>query len=466
MSKQLSQPPVVSDATVVRPVGLAKLAMMTSPVAIPATPQMKMSSGHLVQGLQMKMVSGHLVLGLPVHTAPAQLTLAPAKPVQVMSAKSMPTLSPVWMQAAQQAKQGSGVHFTDGPQQLFTANLKLQDKLVGVMVTISQGTSYDENFREVEPTTVPGERISTYLLQCCEVQQLHDFLRGTQPLPTRPAAWSQLLDDIQRVPADSVTFNWECCSFCSDKGFPSSVARFGSSQVARAPSATMQLAGLAVQQGFTVMFSDFSLKALLAEWSEDQLGPNPFMQLQTHKCNHKFVLDFLPSELRSEEVPQQLQVVGELCSDRGRAAVAAMGDTIVYTLNPRRVATQRYEVKVLTVASEIVGCPDIPEAVKCSVGSSSDEKRGAAGHVTLTYESGGQLITSMGHWIELTRLDTSERAVMEVAGRSFGMQKQMEFQTEMNTCYSAQERSDCVQRWSKTMVQQSMPSRMKQRTKF
>merc|ERR1712241_515720 len=122
--------------------------------------------------------------------------------------------------------------------------------------------------------------------------------------------------------------------------------------------------------------------------------------------------------------------------------------------------------KVLTVVSEIAGCPDIPEAVKCSVGSGSDEKRGAAGHVTLTYESGGQLITSMGHWIELTRLNTSEEAVMEVAGRHYGMQTQMQYKREVSMCTSAQERSECVQKWSKTMVQQTMPSRMRGRTKY
>jgi len=384
--------------------------------------------------------------------------------VQPTSQQSMPfpaKPAQAWMPVgAGQVQQASG------PRQLFTASLELQDKLVGVMVTISQGTSYDENFHEVEPTTVPGERISTYLLQCCEVQQFHDYLKGVQPVPVTPAAWSQLLDDIQRVPADSVTFNWECCSLCGDNGFPPCAARPSRRFWDVAPTPTMQLAGLAVQQGFTVMFSDFSLKALLAEWSEDQLGPNPFMKLQAHTCNHQFILDFLPSELKNDDVPQQLQVVGELCSEQGRAVVAAMGDTIVYTLNPQRAPTQRYKVNVLTVASKIEGCLDVPEALKCSVGSGSDEKRGAAGHVTLTYESGGQLVTSMGHWIELTRLNTSEEAVMKVAAQYYGVQEQIAFHTEFSSYSSVQERSDCVQKWSKKMVQQSMPSSMKARTKY
>ena len=33
--------------------------------------------------------------------------------------------------------------------------------------------------------------------------------------------------------------------------------------------------------------------------------------------------------------------------------------------------------------------------------------KGCAGHVLLTYPSGGNLVASAGHWIELSRLDTS-----------------------------------------------------------
>ena len=33
--------------------------------------------------------------------------------------------------------------------------------------------------------------------------------------------------------------------------------------------------------------------------------------------------------------------------------------------------------------------------------------KGLAGHVLLTYKSGGCLLVSMGHWIELMKIDTS-----------------------------------------------------------
>lgn len=39
----------------------------------------------------------------------------------------------------------------------------------------------------------------------------------------------------------------------------------------------------------------------------------------------------------------------------------------------------------------------------CEVGT----HKGSAGHVILTYPKGGKILTSMGHWIELMKLDTT-----------------------------------------------------------
>merc|ERR1711988_755055 len=121
--------------------------------------------------------------------------------------------------------------------------------------------------------------------------------------------------------------------------------------MSRIASPTMELIGLAMRRGFTVMCSDFSLKALIAEWSEELLGPNPFKRMGA--CDHQFQLEFVPADLQTEEVPQQLQVVGELCADQGKAVVSAMSDTIAYTVNPDRPATDSYDLKVLTVVTDM-----------------------------------------------------------------------------------------------------------------
>merc|ERR1719359_2104954 len=177
-------------------------------------------------------------------------------------------------------------------------------------------------FREVKPTTVPGESVSTYSIGCSDVEKLHSYLASTVPsLAENQQLWRNIVEDIRAVPADSVVFNWECCSACGDHAFPGSVcAEHFHEHASGRPgagglggSATMQFIGFALRCGFTVMCSDFSLKSLIFEWSEEQLGPNPFMKVGQGQCSAgRFQLEFTPSDLENEEVPQQLQVVGQL----------------------------------------------------------------------------------------------------------------------------------------------------------
>jgi len=172
------------------------------------------------------------------------------------------------------------------------------------------------------------------------------------------------------------------------------------------------------------------------------------------------------------QVSQQLQVVGELCKDQGKAVVSAMSDTIVYTVNPDRKKTDLYDLKVLTIATQF-GCGGPrSSSTTCSVGESGwwplsgNLKKGTAGHVTLTYAEGGQLVTSMGHWIELTRINTSVQSVMRVAQRNFGALEAENFRREWEEQRTDSDREVTLQKWSHQMVSQSAPTRMVTRTKY
>lgn len=378
-----------------------------------------------------------------------------------------------WIEAPVQGLNQSRVRRTSTrkgePVKYFAVETELQDKLVGVVVTIFQGSSYDPMFREVKPTSAPGERVSTYSIQCSDVKLLHDYLTAAMPVP---AAWEDLVDDIAKVDADGVVFNWECCGACGDHPFPSADDTETRSRASRPmpkpneKSETMEFMGLAMRRGFTVMCSDFSLKSLIHDWSEEHLGPNPFVRVG--ECSDYIQLEFVPTDLsQNEEVPQQLQVVGQLCSDDGKAVVKALGSTIVYSVRPDRPKTHVYELKVLTVASNFGGSRTIPSDLQCSIGTGQNIKHGAAGHVTLTYaDGGGQLVTSMGHWIELTRIETSLESVMRCAAREFGEEEFNKYSAEYSTQTSDAARYECLQRQSKALVQKSVPSRMKCRTKF
>merc|ERR1712137_1367362 len=182
-------------------------------------------------------------------------------------------------------------------------------------------------------------------------------------------------------------------------------------------------------------------------------GPNPFIQLPTG-CNSQFKIEFFPTQLQQEGVPQQLQVVGDLCTENGFAVVQAMSNTILYTLKPDRKGTSRYTLNVLTVVSEHDGGRLSEDRQKCSIVSESSDvmKSGFAGHVMLNYDSGGQLVTSMGHWIELTRINTSLEAVLRVAQHNFGQSELALLQEDLGMQNSDRDREECMQKWAKKHI--------------
>merc|ERR1712118_642817 len=100
-------------------------------------------------------------------------------------------------------------------------------------------------------------------------------------------------------------------------------------------------------------------------------------------------------------------------------------------------------LKVLTVVTNTSdGLPNLSEEMKCSIGEGKAMKKGAAGHVTLTYPSGGQLVTSMGHWIELTRINTTVEEVLHAAEHNFGAAEAADFRQEYYSKRSDGERAE------------------------
>jgi hypothetical protein len=242
---------------------------------------------------------------------------------------------------------------------------------------------------------------------------------------------------MQQVSSESIVFNFECCSNCSDNGLGVDSASI------------IPLVHLLLQQGSVAVFGDFSLKGLIHDWREDLLGPNPFVRLG--QCNHSLTLRFNPEELISCS-NSQLQTVGRLC-DTGLASLHALSGTIVYTTKP--VTTDLYELKLLTVvtdSSEGQMSARYPNDV-VSIG----EYAGTAGHVELKYATGGLLITSAGHWIELSRINTSEESVINTLTMQMGSAFSAQAQCEMQSSSTALEREVVVQKYAMFAVQSSAP---------
>ncbi len=74
------------------------------------------------------------------------------------------------------------------------------------------------------------------------------------------------MEHIKKIHPDCVVFNWECCGSYSGQSFIE-----GKDKV-------FKFLKIVLDKGHMVMFSDFSLKALINDWDSNLLGPNPFVK--------------------------------------------------------------------------------------------------------------------------------------------------------------------------------------------
>jgi len=453
---------IVGQSPASQPPGSAAPA---SSAAAQASPQKAVYQQQQQQQQQQQLLQSWQVVGQASQLAPGgygyqpspgfvttQAFQVPSSPMQAPFSQVPPGVALPGGFAQQQPSpmgfQQAQVHKLSPP----AAGKKLfgQDKedktLGGIILTLCDGSSYDPIFKEMSQSDDDGTVVAVYAVAMRSAEELGKAIEEGHTVKPELA---ELLKDLQAVPKEKVVFNWECCSGCSEAGFPHGFAMQYPAQ--RAPSfvklhqekaaTNVKLAKLALDRGYMVMFADFSLKALIASWSEELLGPNPFRQLGV--TQGRLRLTFSPETLQQSS-SKQLVKVGELCTS-GTADINAMGSTIVYGVvdeaEKRAHASGAYKLQRLTEAAAL-----------------GDQGPSSAGHVMLTYPSGGRLLTSAGHWKELTHLGgVSEEALLRVAEQRFGQAYSAQMQTSLQQCKSEFGRQQMQQGFAQACVQSYTP---------
>lgn len=129
-------------------------------------------------------------------------------------------------------------------------NDKLEDKekkVVAVIITFCNGSSYDHLFTTVEQKAIEGTKVEVY---ACESLYLPSLVEAFNGKPKDDVA-IRLMDSIGKVDPDCVVLNWECCSGYSGKHF------------AEGTDLLFKFLKTVIDRGHMAMFSDFSLKALV-----------------------------------------------------------------------------------------------------------------------------------------------------------------------------------------------------------
>lgn len=257
-------------------------------------------------------------------------------------------------------------------------------------------------------------------------------------------AIKDVVEAIDKVEPESVVFNFECCSHCSESGFAASGDDHN----------VMALLQENINRGFMTMFGDFSVKALIATWDPAVLGPAPFDRVSS--CSTSMLLAFDSAKLL--ECPSaQLQNVGKLHEGINTAELHCLGGTIVFSmqtdLDKQLKKNPVYSYDVLTIATKIDHRPVTDGRL------SIDRHRGHAGHVLLTYnnEAKGKILVSAGHWIELSQMGAETERVFSAMREQYGANYEQQLRQEYESAGSEEARSSLVQKNCRQLVQSSAP---------
>jgi len=315
--------------------------------------------------------------------------------------------------------------------------------VVSVIVTVCGGISFDTLFQTVKQVAPEGRVVVYKALPECEPFILKKF-RGEEVVEScderTNTALIELFSNIKSVDPEAVVFNWECCSDISSHGY-----HFTDKNV------TFDLARFLVDRKSMVMFTHFSMMALVNDWCEDKMGPNPFVGLGSG--GGSLNLYFKPEKLLTC-YSSQLVKVGELC-ENGTCTISGY---TCYTVDRSKSDTNDYVLDVLTYITNdnIAGInhSTMPESQKWKI----DGKTTVPCHTCLTYPSGGVLLASNAHWLDISNIDVTVTNLLKVAETNYGKEKMEEMRFNIMNTSGQQQQQSMINDYAKTFVQQSTPS--------
>ena len=313
------------------------------------------------------------------------------------------------------------------------------DEIIAVIVTISSGSSYDPLFTRVPQISTEGI-IAVYTMNHQFTKSMFSLMKDETPISEEETSTTrefvaELLQYIEKLEAKSVVFNWECSSGFGNDGFEKTDNKL----------LTIQFMDFLLKKGYMVMCSDFAVKALISAWDENLLGPNPFVK--TQEFSGTFSIYFDNEQIKNDCPSAQLQKVADLCED-GKATLHALGGTVGFSVDLHKTDCNEYEFQLLSI---------IP-AHKSEFSVELKGQKGDIGHAALKYPSGGVLLVSCGHWIELVNVNASEDSVMKSAESMYGACYAQNIQTKLQSANTEAEKNTVLNFYSAQMVQNSTPA--------
>lgn len=188
-----------------------------------------------------------------------------------------------------------------------------------MIVSIRDGSSYDALFVQV-PQKAPEGQVSVFQVEGADLPALYERLKdnkkGEQVLQFSPfLTFSR--QSLKKLPRTWIPFLHLALCSTGNVALVALAITFLTTHISSLQSGCLTEEAwcatfMNVNSTKKVMFSDFSLKALIADWKEPLLGPNPFKNVGGF--SGKFELRFDCETLKNCPSAQLVTVAG-LCSE-------------------------------------------------------------------------------------------------------------------------------------------------------
>lgn len=312
-------------------------------------------------------------------------------------------------------------------------------KLVSIIVTFTSDESFDTSLRSKKPICRDDLRVDVYAVDIKKIEIFVNLLLYSSMTDNINVSQSSiesiifLKNSFQEVSKQCILFNFECSPLfkCKVSG------KFG---LVSKDSTLNLLKYLIDELKCHIMFSDYSLKALINDWDTEILGLKPLKEIgkvgelgKTPKEKYEKEIFLMTDNIEKSE-SSQIKVV-RLLSKTDKILMNCLRNTIIVGLDASKlpnteiqktdtdnekkllkqkksktIVTKKYDFKVLTKVCNLEEACYYEEDYFLDKSS-----KDSIGHAYFKYESGSILFISTCHWneLELDKFEVDENKLKQ-----------------------------------------------------
>ena len=314
-------------------------------------------------------------------------------------------------------------------------------EVTNIIICVSSGNAYDNAYRNVNE----GDGvINNYLIGYEKIQEFYKIIVEKE-IDGVSEAYKSLIKDLAKVKSENIMIYFECCSFLQSNKYHFT------------EKCIELIKYFVLEKKILVLCADFSLKCLINDWNEDVFGKNPFIESDEIK-DGTIEIEFNKNKFINSGL-KQLKIMGELIDkdeNVGNILLKVLEGTISYKI--KNVQSEKYSIEIL---SNVKNNEDLyPKNKKQKINCNSCENINDdfVGQALITFNNGGKLLASNGHFCELCKINYSQENLNSTIINTFGNEYFQKYEEKINNAVNENDASAITSIQIDSLLSQTLSS--------